>query len=130
MIGHMKNFAVGTDIESIGRFKKIDRIKDRFFLDKIFTEDELGYCFSGQKSASRLTARFSGKEAVIKALSSIGRNNISYKEIEIINDNSGVPRVKVNKANFNNLQIYLSLSHSKDNAIAFAAIMEVSRREK
>lgn len=126
----IKNFGIGTDIESIDRFRKLDYIINNSFLSKIFTENELEYCFSKKKTASHLAARYVGKEAIVKALSSIGKVNLNYKEIEILNSENGVPRVRINNINFHNLLIYLSLSHCKDKAIAFAIVMEANHYEE
>lgn len=130
MMKRIKNFGIGADIESIHRFRKLDYVKNNAFLNKIFTKYELEYCFSKGKAASHLAVRYAGKEAVIKALSSIDKVNLNYKEIEILNNKKGVPIVKLNNKNFNKLQIKLSLSHCEDKAIAFAVVMEVGLFEK
>ena len=80
----IKNFAIGTDIESIGRFRQLNRNDHDSFLNKIFTENELDYCFSKNTHASCLAARYAGKEAIVKALSSIGKVNLDYKGLEIL----------------------------------------------
>jgi len=49
---------------------------------------------------------------------------MDYKNIEIINDKNGVPRVNIVDNEFNNFDIKLSLSHDKEAAIAFALIVE------
>lgn len=117
----LKNLGVGTDIEDISRFKDLDRDKDRVFLNKIFTEKELDYSFSKARPYQHLAARYAGKEAVIKALSRIGKNGIGYKEIEISNDGRGLPRVDLEREQLN---IHISLSHSNDRALAFAVIVK------
>ena len=66
-----------------------------------------------------------GKEAVVKALTCIGRINVNYKQIEILNDNNGAPRVSINKTGFEDLQIHISLSHCRDKAIAFTIVTEL-----
>ena len=126
----IENLGVGTDIESIGRFRKLDYSENNSLLNKVFTQNELAYCFSKEKAAPHLAARYAGKEAVVKALASIGKANLSYKEIEISNDKTGVPRVRINGTDFHNLRVYLSLSHCKDKAIAFAIAMEVNRSKE
>lgn len=125
----IKNFGIGTDIESIDRFKKLDVGENDSFFNKIFTKNELDYCFSKEDAPPHLAVRFAGKEAVVKALSSIGKVNLNYEEIEIFNNENGVPIVRINNINFHNLQVYLSLSHCKDKAIAFAVVMEVNHYE-
>ena len=116
-----KNLGVGTDIEDVGRFRNLDRDKNRNFLEKIFTKKELDYSFSKAKPYQHLAARYTGKEAVVKALSSIGKQNIGYKEIEILNDDKGIPKVNLNRNS--GLKVNISLSHSNDRALAFAVIL-------
>ncbi|MBI2523095.1 holo-ACP synthase [Candidatus Woesearchaeota archaeon] len=117
----LKNLGVGTDIEDIGRFRRLDKNNDNIFLNKIFTEKELDYSFSKAKPYQHLAARYAGKEAIIKALSSIGKNGIDYKEIEILNDDNGIPKVNLNYDG--SLKVCISLSHSNDRALAFALIL-------
>ncbi|MEK6869380.1 MAG: holo-ACP synthase [Nanoarchaeota archaeon] len=117
-----KNLGVGTDIEDIGRFRKLDRDKNSNFLDKIFTKKELDYSFSKANPYQHLAARYAGKEAVVKALGSLGRRGIDYKDIEILNDDNGIPKANLN---YNcGLKVHISLSHSNDRALAFAVITQ------
>lgn len=116
------NMGVGTDIVSIGRFKALDRNHHKLFLNNIFTEQELKYCFAKGVPGIHLAARFAGKEAVVKALASINLVNINYKDIEIIPNNNGVPKVKLIKKSLENLRTYLSLSHCEDKALAFVIV--------
>jgi holo-[acyl-carrier protein] synthase len=119
------DFGIGVDIESIGRFKKAGTTGDSSLLKKIFTTAELDYCFSCRAPAQHLAARFAGKEAVMKALAGLNRAGPSYKDIEIINDEKGVPGAKIRKSGFDNLQIKISLSHGKQEAIALAIVTEM-----
>ena len=116
-----KNFGIGVDIESIDRFELYS--KNSRFLNKLFTKNELNYCFSKKNSAQHLAARYVGKEAVIKALNSMGRRNLSYNEVEIFNDENNIPIVKINDKNYLNFKIHVSLSHSNDRAIAFSIVI-------
>jgi len=119
----LKKISVGVDIEDISRFEKLNRVKNRTFLNKIFTERELNYCFSKARPASHLAARFSGKEAIVKALSSRGMNDINYNAIEILNDKQGIPQVNLlNDIKIKNIQIEISLSHCQDKAVAFVIL--------
>lgn len=120
----IKNLAVGADIESIGRFGKLSRAGDRLFLNRIFTKNELDHCFSTKKYASCLAARYAGKEAIIKALSGLGKANTDYKMLEILNNKNGAPIAAINSPGYRNIHIRLSLSHCKDKAIAFAVAIE------
>jgi len=126
----VKNFGIGTDIESIDRFSQADHTPNSPFLNKIFTKNELEYCFSKKTAAPHLAARYAGKEAIVKALASIGKANPSYKEIEIVNNKNGAPTVRISNAGFQGLQVHLSLSHCRDKAIAFTVVMEANHKEE
>jgi holo-[acyl-carrier protein] synthase len=115
-------FGVGVDIESISRFKKADA--GNSFLNKIFTGAELDYCLSCAAPAQHLAARFAGKEAIVKALSALNRKGAGYKDIEITNEDNGMPSASVLKPGFDDLEIKLSLSHGRQEAIAFAVVTE------
>jgi len=116
------DFGVGVDIESIGRFKKTDGAGDSAFLNKIFTTAEIDYCFSLPQPAQHLAARYAAKEAVIKALATLKKTGLSYKDIEVINDKDGAPSARIRKAGFDALDIKLSLSHAGGQAIAFTVV--------
>jgi holo-[acyl-carrier protein] synthase len=122
-----KNFrglGIGTDIEDISRFEKLTILKDERFFEKIFTPCEVSYCFSKSNPGIHLAARFSGKEAVIKALYSAGLEGLVYSEIEILNDETGMPFVKIHKNDFKAIKIKISLSHSQDKSLAFAIVFK------
>ena len=76
---------IGCDIEEISRFKDKTLEKDSNFLYRIYTQNELDYCFKNKNSAHHLAVRFCAKEAVVKALSGIYNKTISYNKIEILN---------------------------------------------
>ena len=122
------NFGIGIDLESIDRFTGPECNQNSALLNKIFTKAEQEYCFGKGAAASHLAARYAGKEAIVKALTSLGRVGLNYRDIEIISDKSGVPTVRINKAGFLDLQMQLSLSHCKDKAIAFAVVVETRQR--
>ena len=113
---------IGVDIIEIDRIKKA--IDNRKFIDRVFTEKEIGYC-EGKKAekAASFAARFAAKEAVLKAFGT-GLCDGKLVDIEIINDELGCPKVYL-KGFFAELannrginEIYTSLSHTKKNAIA------------
>jgi len=120
-------FGIGVDIESIDRFAGLERTQDGSFLNKLFTRNELEYCYSKRMPAPHLAVRFAAKEAVIKALYSLGRPGSNYVDVEISNNEDGVPEVKLVKPGFNDLRIKLSLSHCADKAIAFVVVLNAER---
>lgn len=111
---------IGVDIIEIGRIQKaVDRWGNGF-LERVYTRPELELY---ARNCSSLAARFSGKEAVIKALDC---RSIGLKDIEILSDASGKPQVRLyGKAQHQAEDIGLcgvsvSLSHCRDYAVACA----------
>lgn len=90
------------------------------FVSRNFTEAEIAYCRSQPSPPSSFAARWVGKEAVFKSLGvkSMGAA-AAMKDIEIVNDESGVPTVrlygeaKVSAAAKGISKILVSLSHSE-----------------
>ena len=119
---------IGVDIEDINRFENIKKANLSKFINKIFTNDEIEYCFSKKNPYPSLTAHFCGKEAVVKAFS---HQNIKIllNQIEILNKPNGIPFVKILNKKLNEFNIQISLSHSKEIAIAFAIVSENSEKQ-
>ena len=114
-----EELGIGVDIESISRFSNVKSMNDKF-LNTFMTEREIDYCFSKESPFPHIAARFAGKEAIIKALSGLSVRNVSFKDIEVTNDKHGTPSASIRFRRKLNIQIKLSLTHSEDNAIAFA----------
>lgn len=114
-----QNLGIGVDIEEMERFRKLHRVDDRRFLERVFTERELDYCFSRKDPAPYLAARFCAKEAVVKALAGVEIHKMSYRNIEIMKNAKGVPQVCLRSAR-KMPKVVVSLSHTTNYAIAFA----------
>ena len=119
------NITTGIDIIEVERIKKaICEYKDSF-LNRIYTENEIKYCNNfHEMQYQHFAARFAAKEAVFKALSGYisGREDVLWKEIEVINGGDGRPKInlqnlkKIGLKNLKNIDI--SLSHIKEYAVA------------
>ena len=117
----------GTDIIEISRIKKSIEDTDGKFIERVFTPKEIEYCEKkNTQKYQHYAARFAAKEAVFKAISCKLENKveISWQDIEILNDNTGRPYVKILNSNLNNItNIDISLSHCKEYAIANVVII-------
>lgn len=112
----------GIDIEDISRFDKKTLENDHKFLNRIFTKNELDYCFEQTNPAQHLTARFCAKEAAVKALSNLYDKMIPYSKIEVLkNDNKSV-YINFLIEELNNFKTSLSISHEQSKAIAIVII--------
>lgn len=113
---------IGCDIVEVARLEK--SVMKESFREKVFTPIEIVYCEGkGAHCLESYAARFAGKEAVAKALGEGFRQGV-LQEISISNDDYGHPQVQLS-GYFKELadkkgckQIHISLSHSKDLAIA------------
>ena len=117
---------IGIDIIEISRIKKsIDKYKDHF-LDKIFTPGEIEYCNSKANKYQHYAARFSAKEAVAKAMSTGWNNEFSWQNIEVFNEPTGMPYVKLTGKLESFLadgkELKISMSHSQDYTTCVAII--------
>ncbi len=113
--------SIGIDCEDIARFN--DLMDREAFMKKVFTAGEIDYCMKKQNPAQHFAARFAGKEAIVKALSSAGKK-ISIKQIEIVNDDSGAPVVNLHTEGLGSIEVKLSLSHCENTAVASAIVLE------
>jgi holo-[acyl-carrier protein] synthase len=118
----------GVDIIEIDRIARVlERYGDRF-LRRIYTPDELEYC---RGRPSKLASRFAAKEATMKALGT-GVRGVGWKDIEVVRASSGAPsillhgRAKSRAERLGVLEISVSMSDSRDNAVAFV----VTQREE
>ena len=111
----------GVDIIEIERIQRaLERWGDRF-LRRIYTEDEAAYC---RGRPPNLAGRFAAKEAAMKALGT-GLRGVGWKDIEVIRNQAGAPsvllhgRAKVRAETLGVREMSLSLSHSRNYAVAF-----------
>ncbi|MCD6535964.1 MAG: holo-ACP synthase [Thaumarchaeota archaeon] len=121
---------IGVDIQDLERFRRAVQRHGRRFLKHILTEDEINYCMRFKDPIPHLAARFSGKEALIKALGDLEYEALSWRSVEIVSIN-GRPVFKfdVNTQQmfkrFGIKEVEVSLSHSGRYAVAVAIIHKV-----
>ncbi|NLI90980.1 MAG: holo-ACP synthase [Peptococcaceae bacterium] len=114
----------GVDIIEISRF---DEACSRHpgLLARLFTPRELESC--KDRDIRSLAVRFAGKEAILKAFGT-GLKGLSWQDIEILNDKTGEPivflseKAQIIAESRGGRVIRISLSHSRDNAVAFAIL--------
>ena len=109
---------VGIDLTEVSRVKRLYG-KNPAFLKRFFTPEEAAYCLKGKNLYERIAARFSAKEAVIKALD---RKDLSLKSISILKAGTGRPVVKIK--GLKGVSVMLSISHTANYACACAVAMK------
>lgn len=120
----------GIDIVEISRVKNASlKWKDKF-LRRIFTNKEITYSKERTYSYQHLAARFAAKEAVLKAFGNSWKKRAEWTDIEIWNEESGKPIVKLYgdvkkiKDKMKVDDIIISLSHTRTYAVASAILVK------
>jgi len=125
----MKILGIGVDIIENKRIKK--SIKNSKFKNRIYSTKELKQSSLSKNKVGYFSKRFAAKEAFAKALGIGFRNNLNFKDIEVINDKKGKPYynktkkiIKFVQKNFKvkNFNCFLSISDEKDYSTAFTII--------
>ena len=89
----MKIFGIGTDIVNIKRIEKTILKKGDLFKKKFFSKNEIKYCEKKKKPSSFYAKRYAAKEALSKALGTGIRKDVTFQNIEILNDKYGKPSI-------------------------------------
>lgn len=119
---------IGIDIDKPERFSQDDQ-----FLNRLFYQEEIAHIkksFCQSLCQQRIASLFSAKEAVMKALG-LGKNSgVSFKDIQILHDESGKPYVVLNgkakeqmEERYKGKHIEISLSHTPETVVAVAVIV-------
>ncbi|MCS7172517.1 MAG: holo-ACP synthase [Armatimonadetes bacterium] len=121
----MRILGIGVDLVEVPRIQRALARWGGRFVARIFTESERLRAGGGPNRVLRLAARFAAKEAVMKALGT-GRKGVGWREVEITNDPTGRPRVRLwgraaRVARRRGIrEVHVSLTHGHEYAAAFA----------
>jgi len=115
---------IGTDIVDISRVLHLVEKGDAF-AQRVLTESEFDVYATKTQKHTYLAKRWSAKEAVSKALGTGIAQGITFKDIEVLNDDYGKPRVHLSGRALEVafcLQIkhwHISISDEKHYAVSF-----------
>ena len=128
----MKILGIGVDIINNKRIKFSIRKKD--FIKRIFSQNEIKFSKKIKAKTNYFAKRFAAKEALSKALGIGFRNNLNFKDIEILNDKLGKPYYLKSKKITNivnkkfktkKYNLFLSITDEKDYSIAFTILQSL-----
>ena len=128
----MKTIGIGVDIIDNNRIRDLSKKKN--FINRTFSKNEILISKKFSNKSNFFSKRFAAKEAFSKALGTGFRNNLNFKDIEIVNDKMGKPyylinnkikRLIKNKKKVNNFELFLSISDEKDYSVAFTIIQKI-----
>ena len=127
----MKILGIGVDIVKNKRIKTL--IKNKLFLSRTFSQNEIKTSKNISNKINYFSKRFAAKEALAKSLGTGFRNNLNFKDIEILNNKKGKPFYSKSKKidsiikktfKINNFNLFLSISDEKDYSIAFTILQK------
>ncbi len=125
----MKILGIGVDVVQNKRIKVL--INSKFFLKRTFGLKELKFSKKFSNKTNYFAKRFAAKEALAKSLGTGFRNNLNFRDIQILNDKIGKPYYFKSKKMDNivnkrfkikNYNLFLSISDEKDYSVAFAIL--------
>ena len=122
-----KIFGAGIDLIEISRIRK--SIKNKNFIDRIYSKSEIQQARSLKNKSSFFAKRFAAKEAFSKAVGTGISEGISFNEITVVNNIKGKPSIKLSGKTKNivlkkikKAKVHLSLSDERTHAIAMVII--------
>tara|TARA_B100000424_G_C22656142_1_gene361326 strand:+ start:29 stop:412 length:384 start_codon:yes stop_codon:yes gene_type:complete len=127
----MKIIGIGVDIVQNKRIKSL--IRNKSFIKRIYTKNEIRLSNKTKNKTNFFSKRFAAKESLVKALGTGFRDNINFKDIQILNSKSGKPYYantkKMNKMikerfNIKNYYLFLSITDEKDYSVAFTILQK------
>ncbi|MDC0653657.1 holo-ACP synthase [Candidatus Pelagibacter sp.] len=127
----MKILGIGVDIVENLRIKK--SIKNKNFINRIFTSSEILLSGKVKDKASYYSKRFAAKEAFSKSIGTGFRNGFNFKDISVMNNKAGKPSFiitnKINKIvkeqfKISKFNFFLSISDEKKYSIAYVILQK------
>ena len=125
----MKTLGIGIDIIQNNRVEKL--VKKKIFIKRTFGKNELKFSNKTINKTNYFAKRFAAKEAFAKSIGTGFRNNLNFKDIEILNDKIGKPyflkskkidNLIKNRFKTGNFNLFLSISDEKDYSVAFTIV--------
>ena len=127
----MKILGIGVDIVKNKRIQSL--IRNRNFIKRTFGTKELKFSKEKNNKTNYFAKRFAAKEAFSKSFGTGIRGDLSFKDIEILNDKMGKPffykskkidQIVKKKFKIKKYDLLLSLSDEKDHSIAFSILIK------
>ena len=122
----MRIIGTGIDIIECARIEAMIAEHGDGFLQRVYTEREVDYCRHKSREPEHFAARWAAKEAVLKALGTGWAKGISFADVEVTREPSGLPQVVLRGGAADRARqmgihtIHLSMSHCRDYATAQA----------
>ena len=122
----METIGIGCDIIECLRIAQMIERHGELFIERVYTPHEIGYCSSRKAATQHYAGRWAAKEAVLKAIGTGWIRGITWRDIEVQNDDRGRPSILLSggaadAAHRQGIEeIQISISHCRTHAIAYA----------
>ncbi len=125
----MKILGIGVDVIQNKRIQNL--IKNSSFIKRTFSKNEVKFSEVSSNKINFFAKRFAAKEAFAKSLGTGFRNNLNFKDIEILNDKIGKPyyyksrkidNIISKRYKIKNYNLFLSISDEKEYSVAFTIL--------
>ena len=127
----MRILGIGVDIIQNKRIKS--SIKNKLFVSRTFGNKEIYFSKNTSDKTNYFAKRFAAKEALAKSIGTGFRNNLNFKDIQILNDKIGKPYYQKSKKidkiinkrfKVKTYDLFLSISDEKDYSVAFTILQK------
>jgi holo-[acyl-carrier protein] synthase len=127
----MKILGIGVDIVENSRIA--NSLKNNLFIKRIFSDSEILIAKTIRDKKSYYSKRFAAKEAFAKSIGIGFRNDLSFKDISIVNDKLGKPSFIINRKikkivkeqfKISSFNFFLSISDEKKYSIAYVVLQK------
>ena len=125
----MKILGIGVDVIQNKRIKNL--INNKVFIKRTFGKNEVNLSKKTLNKVNYFAKRFAAKEAFAKSIGTGFRNDLNFKDIEILNDKIGKPyflkskkvsKIIQNKFKVKKFNLFLSISDEKEYSVAFTIL--------
>ena len=122
----MAIIGIGTDIVECLRIAQMIERHGEVFLTRVYTQREIEYCSSRKAATQHYAGRWAAKEAVLKAMGTGWSNGISWRDIEVRNNEGGKPAIALGGGARETCEkmaiqeMLISISHCRSHATATA----------
>jgi holo-[acyl-carrier protein] synthase len=126
---------IGVDIVEIARVRAALERTPRF-RERVFTEQERAYCDRRANPYASYAGCFAAREAVLKALGCGFGDGVGWQDVSVGHDEKGRPlallagRARAIAEEQGVVEMYLSISHTQDVAVANAVAATESSRPR
>jgi holo-[acyl-carrier protein] synthase len=124
---------IGIDLVEVAQFEDKAAAGGAGFLEGMFHAAEIDYCRAMRNPWPYLAARFAAKQALFKALGTLGEGAVSWRDVEVVHAADGRPSLVLRGETARLAEarrvarVHLSLTHEQS-CVAALALIEVDER--